>query len=135
MAVVSAVQTPAQSAVRVTLIKAGRLLDPCTGNVLAPAALLIEGDKIKQVGSASHDAGMPPLEILRAVTTNAAEMLGWQDRIGAIEAGKFADLVAVSGDSLADITELERVRLGMKGGKVVRNDLSRGEPRPRAQPS
>ena len=111
------------------------MLDRCTGNVLAPAALLIEGGKIKQVGSASHDAGMPPLEVLRAITTNAAEMLGWQDRIGAIEAGKFADLVAVSGDSLADITELERVRLGMKGGKVVRNDLSRGEPRPRAQPS
>jgi imidazolonepropionase-like amidohydrolase len=78
-AVVSAVQTPAQSAVPVTLIKAGRLLDPCTGNVLAPAALLLEGDKIKQVGSASHDDGMPPLEILHAVTTNAAEMLGWQD--------------------------------------------------------
>ena len=78
VAVVSAVQTPAQSAVPVTLIKAGRLLDPCTGNILAPAALLIEGDKIKQVGSASHDAGMPPVEILSAVATNAAEMLGWR---------------------------------------------------------
>jgi adenine deaminase len=109
------------------------LLDRCTGNVLAPAALLIEGGKIKQVGSASHDAGMPPLEILRAVTTNAAEMLGWQD-LRAIEAGKFAYLVAVSGDPLADLTELERVRSVMKDGKVVRNDLSRGEPRPRAQP-
>jgi len=78
---------------------------------------------------------MPPLEILGAVSTNAAEMLGRQDRIGAMEAGKFADLVAVSGDPLADITELERLRLVMKGGEVVRNDLSRGEPRPRAQPS
>ncbi len=82
VAVVSAVQTPAQSAVPVTLIKASRLLNLCTGNVLVPAALLIEGDKIRQVGPASHDAGMPPPEILRAVTTNAAEMLGWQDRIG-----------------------------------------------------
>jgi len=62
-------------------------------------------------------------------------MLGWQDHIGAIEAGKFADLVAISGHPLAGITELERVRLVMKGGKVVRNDLPRGEPRPRAQPS
>src|SRR5713226_10747535 len=56
VAVVSAMQTPAQSAVPLTLIKAGRLLDPRTGNVLAPAAVLIEGDKIKQVGSSSQIA-------------------------------------------------------------------------------
>ena len=71
-----------------------------------------------------HDAGMPPLEILRAVTVNGAEMLGWQDKVGAIEPGKFADLVAVSGDPLADITELERVRFVMKDAQVIRNDLS-----------
>jgi len=51
-------------------------------------------------------------------------MLGWADRIGTIESGKFADLVAVSGDPLADISELERVRFVMKGGQVVRNELS-----------
>jgi imidazolonepropionase-like amidohydrolase len=71
-----------------------------------------------------HNAGMPPLEIIRAVTTNAAEMLGWQDRVGAVESGKFADLVAVTGDPVADITELERVRFVMKNGQVVRNDLA-----------
>jgi imidazolonepropionase-like amidohydrolase len=71
-----------------------------------------------------HDAGMPPLDILRAVTVNAAEMLGWQDRIGAVEPGKFADLVAVSGDPIADITELERVRFVMKDGQVVKNELA-----------
>src|ERR1043166_2469840 len=54
MAMVSAAPTPAQSAVPVTLIKAGRLLDPRTGNALSPAAVLIEGDKIKQVGSSSQ---------------------------------------------------------------------------------
>ena len=70
----------------------------------------------------SH-AGLPPLDAIRAVTVNAAEMLGWQDRIGAIEPGKFADLVAVGGDPIADITELERVRFVMKDGRVVRNDL------------
>jgi imidazolonepropionase-like amidohydrolase len=69
-------------------------------------------------------AGVPPLDAIRAVTTNAAEMLGWQDKIGAIEPGKFADLVAVAGDPLTDITELERVRFVMKGGQVVRNDLA-----------
>jgi imidazolonepropionase-like amidohydrolase len=73
---------------------------------------------------ALHAAGMPALDVIRAVTTNAAEMLGWQDRIGSIEPGKFADIVAVSGDPIADVTELERVRFVMKGGQVVRNDLS-----------
>ena len=70
-----------------------------------------------------HQAGMSSLDVIRAITTNAAEMLGWQDRIGAIEPGKFADLVAVSGDPIADITELERVRFVMKGGQVFRNEL------------
>jgi imidazolonepropionase-like amidohydrolase len=71
-----------------------------------------------------HTAGMPSLDVLRAITANAAEMLGWQDRVGAIEPGKFADLVAVEGDPIADITELERVRFVMKEGQVVRNDLA-----------
>jgi imidazolonepropionase-like amidohydrolase len=69
-------------------------------------------------------AGMPPLDVIRAITFNAAEMLGWQDRIGSIEPGKFADLVAVAGDPIADITEIERVRFVMKDGQVVRNELT-----------
>jgi len=205
----------AQSPAPATLVEASRLLDPRTGNVLSPAAVLIEDGKIKEVGSparlqadapagvkiflditeafyggrltrifegsivlspafqaararsadqarqetarriqrilksgvkfaagsdmcwfhpgktrgqatatmfpALREAGMPPLEILRAVTTNAAEMLGWEDRVGSVEPGKFADLVAVAGDPVADITELERVRFVMKGGQVIRN--------------
>jgi imidazolonepropionase-like amidohydrolase len=71
-----------------------------------------------------RDAGMRPLDVIRAITTNAAEMLGWQDRIGAIEPGKFADLIAVAADPVADVTELERVRFVMKGGVVVRNDVA-----------
>ena len=70
-----------------------------------------------------RDLGMPPLQIVRAVTTYAAEMIGWQDRVGGVEPGKFADLVAVAGDPLADITELERVRFVMKDGRVIRNDF------------
>ena len=62
--------------------------------------------------------GLPPLDILRAVTTSAADMIGWQDRVGSVEAGRFADLVAVAGDPLADVTELERVIFVVKGGKV-----------------
>jgi imidazolonepropionase-like amidohydrolase len=60
----------------------------------------------------------------RSVTTSAAEMLGWQDKIGAIEPGKFADLIAVTGDPVTDITELERVGFVMKNGEVVRNDFA-----------
>jgi imidazolonepropionase-like amidohydrolase len=52
-------------------------------------------------------------------------MLGWQDQIGSIEQGKYADLVAVSGDPLQDITELQRVKFVMKGGKIMRNDLQK----------
>ena len=67
--------------------------------------------------------GMTPARVLQSGTIVNAEALGWQDRIGSVEKGKFADLVAVSGDPLADITELQRVKFVMKGGKIVRNDL------------
>jgi len=72
---------------------------------------------------ALRDLGMQPVEALRACTSAAAEMLGWQDRVGSIEPGKFADLIATSGDPLQDITDLERVRFVMKDGVVVRNEL------------
>jgi imidazolonepropionase-like amidohydrolase len=71
-----------------------------------------------------HAAGMPSLDVIRAITVNAAEMLGWQDKVGAIEPGKFADLIAVSGDPLADIHQLERVRFVMKNGEVVKNNFA-----------
>ena len=48
--------------------------------------------------------------------------MGWQDQIGSIDKGKYADLIAVSGDPVADITELQRVKFVMKGGKIIRND-------------
>jgi imidazolonepropionase-like amidohydrolase len=67
--------------------------------------------------------GMTPAQAIQSATTVASEMMGWQDRIGSIEKGKFADIVAVSGDPLKDITELERVGFVMKGGQVIRNDI------------
>ncbi len=69
---------------------------------------------------ALRNTGLPAIEVLRAGTINAAELLGWQDRVGAIESGKFADLIAVEGDPLKDISELRRVKFVMKGGVVVR---------------
>jgi imidazolonepropionase-like amidohydrolase len=71
-----------------------------------------------------RQAGMPALDVIRAITANAAEVLGWEDRIGGVEPGKFADLIAVAGDPAADITELERVKFVMKEGQVVRNDFA-----------
>lgn len=68
------------------------------------------------------DEGIPPMEIIHAATINAAELLGWKDRIGTLEAGKLADIVAVPGDPLKDITALERVKFVMKGGVVIKNE-------------
>ncbi len=67
--------------------------------------------------------GMTPMQAIRSGTVVPAELLGWSDKMGTIEAGKWADLVAVSGDPLKDITELERVKFVMKAGAVFKNDL------------
>ena len=69
---------------------------------------------------AYQEAGMAPLEVLRTATVNAAALLGWSDRIGAIETGKLADIIAVDGDPLKDVKDLQRVRFVMKGGEFVR---------------
>ncbi|MFI5006608.1 MAG: amidohydrolase family protein [Solirubrobacterales bacterium] len=66
--------------------------------------------------------GMTPMQAIRSATSVAAALLDQQDSLGALEAGKLADIVAVAGDPLKDITELERMRFVMKGGVVVRRD-------------
>ena len=68
--------------------------------------------------------GLTAARAIQAGTTINAEVLGWQDQIGSIDKGKYADLIAVSGDPLADITELQRVKFVMKGGKVVKNEVA-----------
>jgi len=70
--------------------------------------------------------GMPPARALQTAFITAANILNynWANRVGSIEKDKFADLIAVSGDPLADITEMERVKFVMKGGMVVRNELT-----------
>ncbi len=67
-------------------------------------------------------AHLTPAHAIQAATVNSADVLGWQDRIGSLEAGKYADLIAVPGNPLSDITELQRVNFVMKGGKVMRDD-------------
>jgi len=67
--------------------------------------------------------GMTPLQALRSATTIASDLIGWPDRVGTIEKGKFADLIAVQGDPLGDITEMSRIKFVMKSGEIVRNEL------------
>ncbi|MGB6685621.1 MAG: amidohydrolase family protein [Candidatus Acidiferrum sp.] len=67
--------------------------------------------------------GMTPMQAIRAGTVVPAELLGWSDKVGTIEAGKWADIVAVSGDPLKDISELTRVKFVMKGGAVYKNEM------------
>jgi imidazolonepropionase-like amidohydrolase len=67
--------------------------------------------------------GLTTLETIQAATVNAAELLSWQDRVGALEPGHYADLIAVDSDPLADITVLQHVKFVMKGGAVVKDGL------------
>ena len=78
----------------------------------------LELEKLVKVG------GMAPARAIQAGTIANATMMGWQKNVGGVSAGRFADLVAVSGDPVADITELQRVRFVMKGGKVIRHDTN-----------
>ncbi|MDB5808044.1 MAG: hypothetical protein JWN94_166 [Betaproteobacteria bacterium] len=68
-------------------------------------------------------AAMTPASVIRSGTIINAEAMGWGDRVGSIDKGKYADIIAVSGDPTVDITELQRVKFVMKGGKVIRNEL------------
>jgi imidazolonepropionase-like amidohydrolase len=68
--------------------------------------------------------GLTPLEAVQAATINAAELMNWQDEVGALEAGHYADLIAVDGDPLKDITLVQRVKFVMKGGVVVKDGIS-----------
>jgi len=69
------------------------------------------------------DYGMTPMQAIKSGTSVPAELLGWSDKLGTIEAGKWADLVAVFGDPLKDISELQRVKFVMKAGVVYKNEL------------
>src|SRR6266496_3450420 len=69
--------------------------------------------------------GMTPLQAIQTATINDADLLGWSDKIGTIESGKWADLIALDGDPLLDITTLQHVRFVMKGGEVVKNEFGK----------
>jgi imidazolonepropionase-like amidohydrolase len=71
------------------------------------------------------EMGLTPLQSIQAGTVNGADLVGWGDKAGTIEAGKWADIVAVDGDPLQDVTTLEHVKFVMKGGEVVKNEYAK----------
>ena len=84
-----------------------------------PAAVDRHGRNAEELEAMTR-RGLTALEAIRAATTSAAELMGWTGDVGSVEAGKFADLIAVAGDPLRDITQLERVTWVMKGGIVYK---------------
>jgi imidazolonepropionase-like amidohydrolase len=87
-----------------------------------PASAERHGKNAEELQSMTR-RGLNTLEAIRAATTSAADLIGWPEDVGAVEAGKFADLIAVQGDPIQDITLLQHVKFVMKGGVVIKNDL------------
>ncbi len=86
------------------------------------AGVYPHGDNARQFAK-MVEWGMKPIDAIQAATINAAELLGWPDKVGELSKGHFADLIAVNGDPLRDVKTLENVKFVMKGGAVVKNQL------------
>jgi imidazolonepropionase-like amidohydrolase len=69
--------------------------------------------------------GMSPLQAIQTATINDADLLGWSDKVGALQPGKWADIIAVDGDPLQDVTTLQHVKFVMKGGELVKNEYGK----------
>ena len=86
------------------------------------AGVYPHGDNARQFAK-MVEWGMKPIDAIQAATLNAAELIGWPDKVGELIKGHFADLIAVDGDPLSDVTILEHVKFVMKGGVVAKNEL------------
>jgi imidazolonepropionase-like amidohydrolase len=82
------------------------------------AGVYPHGQNAKQFALLVQHIGMTPMDAIRMATTNAAELIGWNDRVGRIAPGYFADMIAVDGDPLTDVSQLEHVKWVMKGGVI-----------------
>jgi imidazolonepropionase-like amidohydrolase len=68
---------------------------------------------------------LTPLQAIQAATINAADLLGWSGKVGTLVPGAWADIIAVDGDPVKDVTTLEHVKFVMKGGDVVKNEFGK----------
>ncbi|HVS23984.1 MAG TPA: amidohydrolase family protein [Gammaproteobacteria bacterium] len=94
----------------------------------ADGSTYVHGTQALDLEALVKRGGLTSARALQGATIVNAEALGWKDRIGSVEKGKYADLVAVARDPLADITEMQRVKFVMKGGKIIRDELSGAAP-------
>ena len=120
----------AQNKPPLTFIKAGRLIE-AFGIAYKKGVKIAYGTDAGGFAWTENQAkefayrvkyGMPAMQAIQSATTVAAEMLEKSNDFGTIEAGKFADIIAVANDPLKDISELERVKFVMKNGEIYRND-------------
>lgn len=100
-------QQPATVAARTVLVRAAQIIDD--------AGVFPHGENAREF-KIRVGLGQSPMAAIEGATRVAAESMGWADRVGTLQAGRFADLIAVASDPLADISELERVQFVMKGG-------------------
>lgn len=98
-----------------------------TGSDLMPIPPLVPGLSIHQEMQYFVEGGMTPLQALRAATIDSAKILGWQDRLGSIEVGKQADIVAIGGNPLADITAVSEIHTVIKAGRAYPIDDLRNQ--------
>jgi imidazolonepropionase-like amidohydrolase len=104
-------------------ISVARELGVKIANGFDPSSAEAHGKNAHEIIAMSK-LGLSPLEAIRAATTNAAELMGWSDKVGSIEPGKYADVIAVAGDPIADVGELERIKFVMKGGTIMKNEFT-----------
>ncbi len=90
----------------------------------ADGATYVHGTQALDFEALVKRGGLTPARAIQAGTVINAEIMGVKDRVGSIDRGKFADVIAVAGDPVADITELKRVKFVMKGGKIIRDELT-----------
>jgi imidazolonepropionase-like amidohydrolase len=87
------------------------------------AGVYPHGDNARQFAK-MVEWGMKPIDAIQSATVHAADLIGWSGKVGSLEPGRYADVIAVSGDPLSDVRVLESVKFVMKGGAVVRSDFS-----------